>query len=338
MEALGLEKKANESMHATQATFGEEFVPSDLAQNIIDNARDESKVIDTLNSENIIDMPTNPYTLPVEGADPTFVGTSESEDVPESDVTTSKAGTADMVLTAKKFSTTVYLSGELEEDARVAGGIRGYVEKKIGLAYGELIDKMLILGDVETGATGNINSDDGALAAGTDFLQFDGMVVQAFDDSLTQDGGTLDAQDFLDARSNLGGKKGANPEKLIYIMNPETYFKTLALTQVETAEKITSATIENGVLKAIYGTPIVVNSDFGLTEADGKVSTTPSNNTKGRFVCAYLPHIFVGWKRRLKMTIEYLPRTDQWAITAHTRFTMNFSETGSVSYKFNLTV
>lgn len=340
MDALGIQKKSNEAMSSTQSNYGDEFVPTEMAASVIKKARDESRVLSALPQSNIIEMPTNPYTFPLEGADPTFYYTGEQPNVTATAVSTSKAGTANLTFTAKKFSASVYLSGELEEDAKIAGGIRSYVEDKLAEAYAELIDKTMILGDTETGATGNINSDDEAPTAGTYFLALDGLVKKARANSLTTDIGTLDSGDFMKLRSLLGGKKGSNPDKLLFIMNPETYFKAMQLAQVETMEKFGSAaTIENGVLKAIYGVPVVVNSDFGLTEADGKVSyDTPANNTKGRILCVYKPHLFLGWRRRLKLTVRYLEEYDQWRIVAHTRFDVQVAETDTVSYAYNITV
>jgi len=326
-------------MHSTQATFGDEFVPTEMASNVIEIARVNSNLLSSIPSSNIIDMPSNPYTMPVEGADPTFYVTPENTNVPGTDVTKSKAGTGLMTFSAKKFSASVYISGELDDDAKIAGGIRSYVEQKIGKAYGELVDKALINGDTATGATGNVNSDDEAPTAGTYYLAFDGLIKKAFTDSKTNNAGTLDSGDFIKLRSLLG-KKGADPSKLAWIMNLETYYKMLNLAQVETVEKFGgAATIQDGVLKSIYGSPVIVNGDFGLAEADGKQSfDTPANNTLGRMLCVYTPGLYVGFKRRLKLNLEYLPRVDQFVITAHVRMDFQTSETGCSALGFNITV
>lgn len=337
LDALGIQKKANEAMSSAQSSYGDEFVPTEMAASVIKKARDESRILSSLPTSNIIDMPTNPYQFPLEGADPTFYYTGEQANVAGTAVTNSKAGTANLTFTAKKFSASVYLSGELEEDAKIAGGIRSYVEDKLAQAYAELIDKTMVNGDTETGGTGNVNSDNGAPTAGTYYLALDGLVKNAFTNSKTNNAGTLDAGDFMKLRSMLGGKKGSNPSKLLFILNPETYFKAMQLAQVETMEKFGSAaTIENGVLKAIYGVPVVVNSDFALAEADGKVNTTAGS--LGRMLCVYTPHLFVGWRRRLKLTVRYLEEYDQWRIVAHTRFDVQVAETDSVSMAYNITV
>ena len=339
MDALGLETKANEAMSSAQAGFGDEWVPTEMADSIIENARAEEGLFSLIPSSQNIDMPTNPYDLPVESTDPTWYNTAEEPDVTGTDVTTSKVATAKITLSAAKFSASVYLSGELDEDAKVAGGIRAHVEQKLGLAYAELIDKAIINGDTETGATGNVNSDDGAPTAGTYYLGFDGLTKHAFaGTSMTDDVGTLAAADFMTVRQNLAARYSTNPSKLLVVMNPETYYKTLQLAQVETAEKFSAATIENGVLKSIYGMRIHVAPDFGLAEADGKQSTTGANNTLGRFMIVYLPALVVGWRRKMKINLEYLPRVDQYVLTAHSRFTADMVRDDMVSLGYNVTV
>lgn len=338
MEALGLEKKANESMSSAQSGFGDEFVPTDLAEAVVAKVRDKSRVFSKIPAGNIWEMTSNPFEIPVEGADPTFYNTAEQTDVAGTAVTTSKAATAKKTITAKKLSASVYFTGELDDDAKIAGGIRNYVESKLSAAYAELLDKMLINGDTTTAGTGNVNSDDGAPTAGTYYLAMDGLIKHALDESNDVNCGTLDSGDFTAVRKELG-RHGQNPEELLCIMNLETYYKTLGLSQIETMEKFgSSATITNGVLSAIYGIPVVANGDFGLAEADGKQSVTGSNNTLGRFLIVWLPGILFGWKRKMRINLEYLPRTDQFVLTAHTRFGFDMAAADQVGLGRNITV
>lgn len=340
LESLGIkpETKSNEAMSSTQSSYGDEFVPTEMATQVIEKARAEETLFGLLPQSSIIDMPTNPYELPLEGGDPTFYLTSEQPNVTGTAVTTSKAGTSKVTLSAKKLSASVYLSGELDDDAKIAGGIQNYVTNKLGKAYAELLDKLMINGDDTTGATGNINSDDGAPTAGTYYLAFDGMYRHAIEASMTANAGTLASSDFLDVRKLLPARKHANPNKLLMVMEPETYIKTLQLAQVETAEKISGATIENGVLKSIYGIRIHVAPDFGKAEADGKQSATPSNNTLGRFFIVYTPNILFGWRRKMKITVKYLDEYDQFRITAHLRCAFDMAESDDVAAGINVTV
>lgn len=223
-------------------------------------------------------MPTTPYEVPINVSDSTFYLTSEQANVTGTAVTTSKVGTGKLTLTAAKLSNSVYYTGEFDEDSVVAG--MPLVERNMTQAYRELLDNLLVNGDTTTAGTGNVNSDDAAIAAGTASLAFNGFRKFAIDNSKTVNGGTLGVEDILAARKALG-KKGLDPTKLLFICGPELYMKLLGLAQVETIEKFGgNATIQNGILKSIYGIEVVTSGVVPLTEADGKVSAvTPANNT-----------------------------------------------------------
>lgn len=332
LDTLGIEAKSNEAMSSTQSSYGDEFVPEDLAQAVIEKARDKSVLLNRIPTENIFDpMPTQPYDVPVEGGDPTFYATAENPDVVATEYTNSKAGTAKVQLDAKKYTAVTYLSGELDEDARIAGGMRNYVESKMAKAFAELVDKALVNGDTTTAGTGNVNSDDGAPAAGSYYLHQNGLVKKALGDSKDYSIGTLDTADFKKLRALLG-LLGADPAQLLWLFNLETYYELLTIAQLETMEKRgSSATINNGVVEAIQGIPVAYLSTFQKAEADGKISTTPGNNTLGRCLCIHLPSLYFGWRRKMKVVVEYLPRVDQYAITAHSRFAIKI---GAVSGEY----
>jgi len=159
----GMETRANESMSTGQDGYGQDFVPSDLASTIMENVRNASTFVSKISAPIVMSSPT--YTIPVEGSDPTWVATSENANVTGTAVTTSKAGTDDVVLTAKKYSASVYASGELDDDSII--NIRSFLGTKMSKSYAELLDSVWYNGDTETGATGNVNLDDAAPAAGS---------------------------------------------------------------------------------------------------------------------------------------------------------------------------
>lgn len=333
-----LEGKAGEALDEAGTTDGGNWVPAEMSRNIIKKARASSDILSRLPSENIVEMKSKTWTSPLEGTDPSFYAQAEEDDVPGTGVTTSKPTTPNVSLTAKKYSASVYITGELDEDADVEGGLRNVIENKFAIAHKELIEKAIINGDTETGATGNVNSDDGAPSAGSYYLHQDGLVVHALDESNGVDLGTLAASDFTSMRKQIG-KHGLDVSKLLWIFEPETYFTTLDLSQVATMDTFgRSATIVEGELERLQGIAVTSNVDFGKAEADGKVSTTPANNTKGRVILLYLPGLVFGWRRRLKLTVKYLDETDQFRLTGHTRFAFDMAETDQVSLGYNVTV
>lgn len=329
-KSLGLlETKADEAMHTTNTGSGEEFVETGFSTNILALVREQTNFSAKFPAP--ITMPTADYKLPVEGADPVFSYTAENGDVPATEYANSKAGTSEIFLSAKKFTAVAYLSGELDEDGII--NMRGYVEQKIAKQYGEVLDKVLINGDTATGATGNVNSDDGAPTAGSYFLATDGLRKRAIvTDTNTVDCGALDLADIRTARAKLPDGKGLNPNELILGVGTDVYFKLLAFTQAETVEKFGGqATVVNGTLASIDGVEIAPTGFIGRTEADGKQSSTPANNTTGQALLVYKDDVIRGFKRDLKTYVEYLPRVDQFAISAHFRYAQTIRANSTVA-------
>ena len=329
----GIEMKGD-AMDTAESGAGSDYIDTGMASTVLQKVRDAQSVLSKLPTPLV--MPTASWVVPTEWADPTFYATSENTAGPGTEYTSSNAGTGSITLVSKKFSAVTYLSGELDEDSIVS--IRPYVEGKIANAYTELLDKVMINGDTTTAATWNVNLDDAAPTAGTYYLHMNGFRKAAIDNSKTVNAGTLDSTDFRAARKLLG-KKGLNPDKLLWILGSDVYYKLLGLTQVETIEKFgTAATFVNGRLATVDGIEVVTNGDVPLTEADGKVSTTAGNNTLGTAILVYRDDIITGFKRELKTNVEYLPQVDQFRISAHTRFAMKIKDTDSCASLINVTV
>lgn len=328
------EIRSNEAMSTGQDGFGQDYVPSDFSSQIIMATRDKKSLFSMLPAA--LTMPTPTWTIPVEWGDMTRGATSENADVPGTAVPTSKAGTGELVLSAKKYSASVYLSGELDEDSIIS--IRPLLVKKFADSFTKTLDQIILLGDTVTAPTGNINSDDASPAGGSYYLHADGLVKKARSASKTKDIGTLDLADIRDLRNQLG-VKGLEPSELLAVVDTSTYFKLLSLAEVLTVDKFgVQATVVNGVLVAVDGIQILPLSYFGLTEADGKASATSGNNTKGRMVLIHKPSFYHGFKRQLQVVTEYLPKTDQFCLTAHVRYAHNVVGTDSISYGYNVTV
>lgn len=329
-----VETKADESMHTDNTGAGEEFVDTGMASTVLNKVREENTLLSKLPTSII--MPTADYKLPIEGGDPTWYATAENKNVPADHYDESKAGTDSITLSAKKYTTMVYASGELDEDSIV--NIRTYLGNKLATSYGELLDKAILNGDTETGATGNVNSDDGAPTAGSYFLHQDGLRKHALTNSLDTSIGALDVADLRQARYSMG-KRGQDPSKLILACDLGTYYKILGLSQVETIEKFgQSATIVDGVLRFVDGMEVHPTSFLGTTEADGKISTTPANNTLGQALLIYKDDIITGFKRNLSLYTQFLPETDQFRWTAHTRFALKVRDEKSVAMLRNITI
>lgn len=332
-QIAGIETRANEAMTTGQDGFGQDFVPTDLASTILAKVRDANTFVSKISAPII--MPTATYTIPVEGSDPTWIATGEQANVTGTAVTTSKAGTEDLVLTAKKYSASVYTSWELDEDSII--NIRSFLGDKMAKSYAELLDKVWYNGDVVTAGTGNINSDDAAPAAGSYYLHQDGLIKSSITAANTVNVGTLELADIRAARQAMG-IKGVDPTQLILVVSNDVYYKLLGLGQAETVEKFGGrATVVNGVLAAIDGIEVLPTSLISNALATGKVHTT-TGNTLGRAILVYKPDMLHGFKRDLTVHTEYLPEYDQFRFTSHVRYAIKIKATDSAIVLRNITL
>ncbi|MEL7433222.1 MAG: phage major capsid protein, partial [Chloroflexota bacterium] len=168
--------KANELAYSTQTGYGDEWVPEMWSQQIWQKARQDNVVLPLFRS---IEMPSNPFNLPIEGTDPTvhFVPETTNENhltlgsgntIPDS-----KIGSDKVQLDAKKLALRVGFSSELVEDA-ILPVLNIYREQAMR-AIADSIDHLLLNGDTVTASTGNINSDDAAPDSTARYLAFDGL-------------------------------------------------------------------------------------------------------------------------------------------------------------------
>jgi hypothetical protein len=120
---------------------------------------------------------------------------------------------------------------------------------------------------------------------------------------------------------------------LIYVADPATADAISALDPVLNARIYNGGRdLLAGQVASILGYPVISSAAVSKTEADGKVSTTPGNNTKGQVVTFNKRGFVVGWRRRVKLEVERIPSTDQTRIVASLRLGFGrFSPTGAAS-------
>lgn len=215
--------------------------------------------------------------------------------------------TAKVTITQKKYLFSVDISDEEMRFVNVLD-ILTKTQEKLARSAAETIEGLVINGDTETGATGNVNSDDGAPTATNYYLGADGVRKAAFAGTGTKlDLGTLDFDDFL-AMLNVLGQYSARPEDMIWIMNRATYNKSLGINELKQfLYNGKSSTIFTGAITNILGSDVFVSSEFGKTEADGKQSTTASNNTKGGMLLMHRDAVQYGFNGEYSMEIFRVP-------------------------------
>ncbi len=280
--------KADELMHTDNTAYGQEWVPDVWSSELWRKARAENVILPLFR---VVEMPSNPFELPISGADPTVYYVPETQD--EDDLRwvratrspISQIGSGKVTLSAKKLALRVGFSAELVEDAAIPL-IPLYREQALRV-MADAIDHVLLNGDTETGATGNINSDDGALSGTTKSLVFDGLrklpLVTNTDNALDGNGAPSVAL-LRSLRFLMPPRYALRPKDCAYIVDGSTYAKLLSDTSLATVDKFGPyATVITGEIAKVDGVPVLVSSEMPLTMADGKVNA--SGNTKGQVVC-----------------------------------------------------
>jgi len=337
--------KADELDYSTQVGFGDEWVPELWSDQVWRRARLENRILPLFRS---LEMPSDPYKLPVEGSDPSVYHVPETQDESEltlsgsgNPIPDSKLGTNNVTISASKLGLRMGMSLELVEDAII--DVVAMAREQAQRAIMDAIDNVLLNGDTETDATGNINSDDSAPAAGSKYLAFDGILKSALvdDASRSVDGGgtAITLSKIRNMRFAMPTQYAQRPADLAYIVGGEVFASLLDLDAFLTMDKVgDQATILSGMIGTIDGTPVITSAEFGLAEADGKQSATPANNTLGRMATVFRPNWYVGYRRRVTPHIDYLSYYDSYQMTVTVRLGFVPQNDDSASVLYNLLV
>jgi len=242
------------ALDTATATEGAEWIPTMFSADLMEIVRLQLKV-GALHSR--IPMPSNPYTLPVEGADQVAFLTAQNTADPESatKISTRDFATANITLTAIKLAVRTAWSDELDADSIVTIG--DYVRMKQGVALAAGQESAAISGD-----TTGTHMDADVTAATDARKSWDGYRDNSLNgNSCTKDAGgdALVLADLRAIRKSMG-KYGINPADLAWITSISGYNQMLALTETTTVDKYGAmATVIRGELAKVDGIPIIVS-------------------------------------------------------------------------------
>ncbi len=310
--------------HSLYAGFGDEWVPDLWSGQIWQRARQDNVVLPLFRA---IEMPSNPFELPIEGTDPTVHYVQET--TMESQLTlgagnripSSKIGSGKVTLAAKKLALRVGFSSELVEDAIVP--VLSIYREQAMRALTSAIDEVLLNGDATTASTGNINSDDAAPASDAAYLAFDGLrhlpLVDNTAQATTPASSALALSDLRATRFLMPPRYAARPNDLAWIVDGGTYARLLGLSEFLTMDKAgPMATAQTGQIGLMDGAPVFVSAAMPQSQAgDGFVGAGP--NSSGTALCVYRPGWYVGYRRRVAVNVDYLPYYDSYQLTATVR-------------------
>ena len=305
----------------TTATTGAEWIPTGFSSKLVEDVRLQLRVA-ALHSR--FEMPTNPFVLPVEGADATAYLASEitgddDELTAGNRVTPSTPGTQNVTFTASKIGVRVVTSTEIQEDSIIA--ILPYVRDKIAIAMAESQENTVINGD--TSAVMD------TLVAGDQRRAYNGWRQHAATAGTTVNLATLNIANIRTMRAGMG-KYGVNNSRLAYVCGINLFNNLLSLQDAGGNDIVTSmdkfgphATILSGQLGAIDGIPLIISEFVSDTlDAVGNDGLVGSGNSKTELLLCRTDAFRFGDRRMITLKSREVIETDHNVLVALQRLDM----------------
>jgi HK97 family phage major capsid protein len=188
-------ENAVKALTSTGAGTGDELVPTNMAAMLWDDFFLASRIVNVMQR---INMPTNPFDVPLGLGSVTWRKGTENTATTASDPATAKS-----TLTATELITEQNWSYTLDEDAAVA--MAPAIRARLAQSGAEVMDAFALNADATNAATGNINLDDADpddasyyLSAGQDGLRH-AWIVDNTGMTVAAGGDALDAADITGA-------------------------------------------------------------------------------------------------------------------------------------------
>lgn len=320
------------------AGYGQELVGVQYMNELWDAARQDSRVFSLLDT---FEMNQASAYLPVVAdlPEPQFLGENTTEN--SFLAGTGRVGSNRVLVSAKKMLINQIWTYELEEDAIIP--FLPFIRAQIAASLAFYSDAVVLNGDTTNAATGNINLDDADPADTKYYLAFDGMRKVGLVDNTANkldEGGSLELASIaalkglmMDRTNLIDWGHPVRSSDLIYVCDPQTADKLVQLDQVVTVDKFgPQAGVLTGQIGNILGSPVISTMAMGLTEADGKISTTAANNIKGQLLAFNRNAFKVGLKRNITIELERMPGMQQSRLVASFRLGLGrYSPSGAAS-------
>ena len=291
------------ALTSTGVGTGDEWVPTDLSSVLLRRVYLES-VLAQLMMAREIQMPTNPYEMPLSTTRPTFKLNNTENDAASFnngnvDIR-STPGTGKPVLTAKRLMAKVEYSYEAEEDSIIP--LLSTIQMLIGEAGAYALETAILNGDT----AGTHQDTDTAAISNAAEKSFDGFRKLALANSATK----LDMSTGGITRSNLvalkkkGKKYMRKPSELAWIISANNENDVLNLDEValwKNSGQVT--TMQSGEIRSFLGIPLVVSEaardDLNAAGVNDGVTTT-----KGGIILANLSRFMLGSRRGFTVEVD----------------------------------
>lgn len=228
---------------------GGNWVPTGIGASLHEKVRASGKIAPLFTR---INLPTNPWKWPVEGADATAYRIAEPVGDSESKMTASTPGTNAATFDAEIFGARALFSRSLEADSALA--VLPYVRAKLVQAFVDAEEKAILDGDSD-----GTHQDSDVGSSTTDARSaWDGLRKKALAQTSAATTTTTTAN-LATIRKNMT-KWGVNPADLAFIVGVSSYGVLLSDSNLLTVDKFgPNATILNGQIGSVYGVPVIVS-------------------------------------------------------------------------------
>ncbi len=331
---------------ALDTSAGQPWIPTDMSASMHEKVRLSLKVA-ALHSR--INMPTNPYVLPMEGADGTAYLVAEqggidddldaAKRVPAAGSLQSSPGFTNLTLTAKKLGARVVTSTELTEESIIP--ILPYLQRKIALAMAHAQEDAVINGKLTgTHFDADVSSASDHRKAWNGYRQFARNVGTA---SVNVNATTLDISNIRSLRQKMA-IYGLNPSELVFVTGGVGYNKFLSLkdgsnpSPLLTVDKYgPGATILTGEVGKVDGIPIIL-SEFVRENLDNTGVYTGITTTSTLVFLVNREHFLFGDFRAAQLKSRDIIETDQTVLVTLQRLTFRgwFEDQTTVGQLYNL--
>lgn len=298
------------AMDATiDSNQGADWVPTGFSGELIDRVRLEFKVGALFRRINI---PTNPYKIPIVSSDATgyLIAESNVEATEAGRITASTPGTGNVTLNAKKIAARVIFSEELTEDSIV--NVSDFVKANIAVALADAAEAAYVSGD-----TSGTHQDFDVTAATDSRKAWNGLrkLTQAAN---VVDLSTFSTQKLRQLRQKMG-KYGVAPSNLAWVTGTTGSVKFLQLAEVITLDKYgDKATVVTGEIGKFDGSPIIVSEKI-REDLNTSGVFDGTDQSKTQVLLVYRPGFVIGDRRMMKIKTGEDIQTDQQIVVATMR-------------------
>jgi len=286
-------QNALRALDSDTSAEGTEWIPTGIGASLHEKVRAAGKVAPLFAR---IQIPTNPWKWPLEGADATAYRVAEPTSDTATAVTASTPGTGAATFDAEIMGGRSLFSRSLDADSAIA--ILPFATMKLVKAFMNAEETAIINGDSDGT---HQDSDIGASTTAAQTL-WDGLRKRGIAQTVAT-ATTCTALNLGVVRKAMG-KWGVNPSDLAFIIGVSNLHSLLADTNLLTVDKMgPNAVILNGQIGSVFGVPVIVSEhvreDLNASGVYDAITTT-----KTAMICVNRNEWAMGQREAINVEVD----------------------------------